>query len=180
MDLEGTLYSGWSCDSAPCLEKGGSTVSKTHLSIKIRQICILPCSLVKEGPNLVLQMSKSAVWDCYLDIAGIILPRSVCWFLQAPLPFSITPWFLVVEPWRFPVVQDQSRGSCKMPHNAGRGRGACCFSGFSFSREESEFQVDLSLWCSSGVGEGQYTQCGRFSYFSHAVCLGLFNLNPVF
>lgn len=125
-------------------------------------------------PCFVLQMSKSAVRDYYLDTVGIILPRSVHWSLQALLPFSITSRFLGVEPCRFPVVQDQSRGSCKVTHNTGVGSKRACYPPrFSFSRKESEFQGDLSLWCSLGRGRATHSLCSCDSYFSHVVSLDL-------
>ena len=91
------------------------------------------------------------------------LPRSVCWLLQAPPPFSVTIRFLVVEPHRFlwsphdAVMQDQSRVSRKAIHSSG-------VAGFHpwvlfFHWRNSRLREDFSAWCCTGLGEGQRGEC---------------------
>ena len=82
---------------------------------------------------MVLQISKATGWDYYVGSAGM---TSICEDLHAgdwkrcPLLHHRFP---VVEPRRSPatsMVQDQSRGSCKVTHCAGVG--ASVPPGFSF------------------------------------------------
>lgn len=55
--------------------------------------------------RLVLQVSKVLV-RLLLGLCReeLSVPRSKCWLLQAPTPFSITTRIPLMEPHRFPAV----------------------------------------------------------------------------
>ena len=104
MRPEGTLHSGWGCDSAPWVGVGkqGYRADKIpRLRIQIRQICTLLSSLVR----VHLQLHSADEQSCWLGLLlghcryELSLPRSVCWLLQTPPHFSVSVRFPVQSPW---------------------------------------------------------------------------------
>lgn len=125
MELEGTLYSRWGYNPAPCLGLGKprSRVDKTlYLRIQIRHIRSLLRSLVRACPKLGSADKQAIGWDCYL---GTAVMDSVCQDhcaacckpLYPSLSQSDSQWLGPADSSAIPIVGDQSRGS----HNAGGG-----------------------------------------------------------
>ena len=111
--LEGTVHSGWGCDSAFCFNVGkpGSWVNKTHLRIWIREIWTPLCPLVRLHPNLVLQVNKATGLDYCLGIAGMnLICHVLCVDCCKPIFFSFVTvipslWALQIplkSPWGRP------------------------------------------------------------------------------
>ena len=125
MGLENALHRGWGCDSSSCLNmaKLGLRTSKTlHLKILIRQIYTPPSSLVKVHPQLG-SAGEQILWlglltkhhRCELNLVGFYKPLP-------PSPSeSDSQGLSPTDSPAIPVVQDQSRCSFKVTHNAGEG-----------------------------------------------------------
>lgn len=98
-----TLHVGGVVFQDPCLGMGKPwfrAIRRPQLRIWIGTICTSLNFLVRDTPDLVLQMSRAGY-----DYLGTTSIRLVCpdgWFLQAPTLFFIAVRFPVVGPWKFP------------------------------------------------------------------------------
>lgn len=120
------------------------------------------------------------VWFCRWakPLVGIITWALQVWTWSAkkhvlvvvsPSPFFITVRFPVVESQdspAIPVVWDQSRGSCKVTHNAGE---AVCHLGFSCSLEELEahWEPFCMVLCWPGAGQLGQHEATSITFWYH-------------
>lgn len=144
----------------------GCRAGKTHLSIQIRQICILPSSWVKACPVLVLQISKATGWDYYLGTAGM---NSVC---RGPCAGCRKLHPLLCH--RFPCnphVARSGRGFCKTSHNA--------WGKLVVHWKNQNLRGDISTWCFAGL-ETVRSTCRCLACPSDAISLGLYGAGGCF
>ena len=124
---------------------------------------------------MVLQRSKTAGWDCYLNSAGMdVVGQDPHFGCCKPLPTSQSrfQWLSHTDSPAALVVQDQSWCSQKEIYNAFGGGGGCWFPpwGLFPHWRNQRFRGDLSAVLPGG-GATRPT-CGCFSYPSNANCLG--------
>ena len=169
---------GLRAPSTPCLgvSKPGSRASKApHLRIPVRQIFTSPSFLVWVTPDLVLQVSKAAGWDYYLDSVG---RNSICQDSSArcckSLPTSLSQsdargFSPQISRWS-PLCEIRRGAPTKPPTMLGE---VGCLTRFSFPTGEARGSGQTSMQCCNGPGQAMGSIRSCSSYPSREAWLAL-------